>query len=918
MCKKIILHGKEAIDLIDWRIGLPYQNDGYPYLSGVVPPNSLNMPELITAPYPNRIWGILENYNDGYPMIIEQGKTNYRDWDIGRLITAPYPKQLWAILSTHNDGYPIIINQAETEMETLDKVNKPTWDNGIINWTYAGDIENVENFKIDLYLNGFLYETHIVDGSITSYDFQQYIDEGELSSFQVTVQALGNNIAYLDGAVSEMSDGSPVMYKQLNMPVLETVDNIIWQNGVIKWNYPDLSGNVKQFKLILYINGFIYNTYIVDSDVRSYDFSSILQLGNYYQVTVQALGNNISFLDSAISKKANYLHSITVKNKTIKVYNSDYKQNVGDLKAVIVDFFNDTLTEDLSGTCTFEFTTVIDEEKSQYLTDGNIVEINGDYFRIVYTEENRNSDDTLTITVQTEHVNYDLMLDDYKMDYFTSDGTAFDMLLELLSGTEFNIDFVDDEFNVVKTISAQEPLVKRDALFLIAAAFNAEIVFNKFSVSLVKKRGANKGFYFAYRKNIKNISRIVDGRKRVNNQPTVSYSLSVALLKELLGEEEDFEVGDVVKVYDYKLGIDIETRILSISKSISEETGDVEIGNFIPDIIDSVNQIERSTVHKERLYNGIRIGPENGFEAIRSDKKARTTMNATEGIKIDLGDGEGNYTPVFYVTIEGEKAKLNLKGNAEFTGQVLASLIEASDLKGGSIDIGNGVFTVDNAGHMIANSAYIQGLIEASEFIGGKIIITNEAETERVILCAEEGFRFQAWDENAGEEGEWIDSIWMEDGKGKFFGEIISSTITGGLIRTAESGRRIEISENQIRCYNDDGNLNGFVTNNTNLQFGDWEFWDNGTRVFVVYNKTLGQGVTLMTDNGANLNIGSAGDVLVLEGYINMNGTITINGNTISSFDSKTAGNTFGQTEKEMLQEVHDKLKELLDAINDN
>ena len=251
------------------------------------------------------------------------------------------------------------------------------------------------------------------------------------------------------------------------------------------------------------------------------------------------------------------------------------------------------------------------------------------------------------------------MLDDYTMDYFTSDGTAFDMLLELLSGTEFNIDFVDDEFNVVKTISAQEALVKRDALFLIAAAYNAEIVFNKFSVSLVKRRGGNKGFYFAYRKNIKNISRIVDGRKRVNNQPTVSYSLSAALLEELLGDEEYFEVGDVVKVYDYKLGIDIETRIISISKSISEEIdGDVEIGNFIPDFIDSVNQIERSTVHKGKVYNGIRISPEDGFVAERSDKMARNTMNATFGNKLELGDGEGNYTPVFYVTIEGEEANL--------------------------------------------------------------------------------------------------------------------------------------------------------------------------------------------------------------------------------------------------------------------
>jgi hypothetical protein len=897
--------------LADWKIGLQYQNDGYPYLSNVEVPNKFDIHSLFTAPYPNRIWGMLEDFNDGYPMIIEQSDARLNKFDLNDLFTAPYPSNIWTVLKNVNDGYPSLMNQIE-ETPALDKVDKPTWNNGIINWVYPGDIENVENFKIDLYLNGFLYETHIVDGSITSYDFQQYIDESEFSSFQVTVQALGNNIAYLDGAVSEMSDGFPILHKEVNMPVLETVNNIIWQNGVIRWNYPDLSGNVKQFKLILYINGFVYNTYIVDSDVRSYDFSSILQLGNYYQVTVQALGNNISFLDSAISKKANYLHSVTVKNKTIKVYQSDYKQNVGDLKAVIVDFFSDTLTEDLSGTYTFDFTTVIDEEKSQYLTVGNIVEINGDYFRIVYTEENRNSDDTLTIAVQTEHVNYDLMLDDYKMEYFTSDGTAFDMLLELLSGTEFNIDFVDDDFNVVKTISAQESLVKRDALFLIAAAYNAEIVFNRFSVSLVKKRGANKGLYFAYRKNIKNISRIVDGRKRVNNQPTVSYSLSVALLKELLGEEEDFEVGDVVKVYDYKLGIDIETRILSISKSISEETGDVEIGNFIPDFVDSVNQIERSTVHKERLYNGIRIGPENGFEAIRSDKKARTTMNATEGIKIDLGDGEGNYAPVFYVTIEGEEAKLNLKGNAEFTGQVLASLISASNIEGGSIDIGNGVFTVDNAGRMSATSAYIQGLIEASEFIGGKIIITNEAETERVILCAEEGFRFQAWDENAGEEGEWIDSIWMEDGKGKFFGEIISSTITGGLIRTAESGRRIEISENQIRCYNDDGELHGLVTNNSSGNFGDWDFYDNGTLVFRVYNTLGGGGVSLIPENEASLVVGR-------EGYIlGLNGNIVLNERIVPSIASKTAGINYGENEQQMLQELHDKIKQLLDAINNN
>jgi len=294
---------------------------------------------------------------------------------------------------------------------------------------------------------------------------------------------------------------------------------------------------------------------------------------------------------------------------------------------------------------------------------------------------------------------------------------------------------------------------------------------------------------------------------------------------------------------------------------------------------------------------------------------ARNTMNATYGNKLELGDGEGNYTPVFYVTIEGGEAKLNLKGNAEFTGKVLASLISASDIKGGSIEIGDNMFTVDNTGHMIANSAYIQGLIEASRFVGGKIIITNEAETERVILSVLDGFRFQAWDEN---DEEWKDSIWMEDGKGKFFGEIISSTITGGLIRTAESGRRIEISDNQIRCYNDDDELNGFVTNNASGQFGDWEFYDDGSLVFRVYNRLVGGGVTLRPEGDANLIIGSGGAFLRLEGNISIGGPVIINGRSLSSLSTKTAGGTYGANEQEMLQEVHDMLRQLLDAINDN
>lgn len=595
------------------------------------------------------------------------------------------------------------------------------------------------------------------------------------------------------------------------------------------------------------------------------------------------------------------------RKKEPTVWTRIYNPNL-TLLAVVAKVIKPTIAEELNGAYTFDFSYVIDDEKSQYMQVGNIVEVENNYFRICYTEETRNDDDTMTISVSCEHVVYDLI--EQELDYYTADGTATQMLQALLTDTAFTVG--DVETSEVKTVSIQEKQNKKDILYAIASVFGLELKFEKFVISLVK-RGSDNGVQFRYRRNIKGITRIVDGRNKVDGQPSIAYELDAVMLEQLFGDSEHFELGDTVKVYDEGLGIDVTTRIVKMSYDIEERmTADVEIANYIPNISDTLTQIERKTITKEKVYNGVVIGPENGFVAERSDKLARNTMNATYGNKLELGDGEGNYTPVFYVTIEGEEAKLNLKGNAEFTGKVLASLIEASDIKGGSIEIGDNMFTVDNTGHMIANSAYIQGLIEASEFIGGKIIITNEAETERVILSVLDGFRFQAWDENAGTEGEWIDSIWMENGKGKFFGEIISSTITGGLIRTAAEGKRIEISNNQIRCYNNNDDLHGMATNNATSQFGDFEFYDEGTMVFRIYNALSGGGVTLRPENGASLLVGLGGSVLGLRGYIE------INGQTIPSFDQKTAGAVYGTNEQEMLQETHDMLRQLLDAINDN
>ena len=287
-----------------------------------------------------------------------------------------------------------------------------------------------------------------------------------------------------------------------------------------------------------------------------------------------------------------------------------------------------------------------------------------------------------------------------------------------------------------------------------------------------------------------------------------------------------------------------------------------------------VENLQKTTLREGKDYYGVRTSREFGLKIKREDGASEVVLNS------DRMEFLANGEKKLYFDIEDELYK--------FTGKIIASMFE-----GGTINIGNGTFEVEENGKVTMKS--------------GDIVITRQDGKARVVISEASGMRFQKFNETTQE---WEDTIALDaNGEG---------VIIGGTIKTAKDGARIEISNNQIRSYNDSGELHGLSTNNSTEQFGDWEFFDNDTRVFVVYNKTLEQGVTLMADNGASLNIGSAGDVLVLEGYINMNGTITINGNTISSFESKTAGDTFGQTEKEMLQETHDKLKELLDAINDN
>lgn len=137
-----------------------------------------------------------------------------------------------------------------------------------------------------------------------------------------------------------------------------------------------------------------------------------------------------------------------------------------------------------------------------------------------------------------------------------------------------------------------------------------------------------------------------------------------------------------------------------------------------------VEQIDKSAIKEDVIYNGVRTSREEGVVVERSDGKAKTVMNATEGISIFSDVGQGLQRN-FFVDLDGriQARELDISGDATFQGTITASsviggTISGTTITGGSINIGSGNFVVNSNGDMVAKSGYFEGTIEASDIYG--------------------------------------------------------------------------------------------------------------------------------------------------------------------------------------------------------
>jgi hypothetical protein len=92
---------------------------------------------------------------------------------------------------------------------------------------------------------------------------------------------------------------------------------------------------------------------------------------------------------------------------------------------------------------------------------------------------------------------------------------------------------------------------------------------------------------------------------------------------------------------------------------------------------------------------------------------------------------------------------------------------------------------------------------------------------------------------------------------------ITGGTIIGTTIKTAESpDERIEITGNQFLCYNDENKLQGLAISEDASNFGDIDFYIDGTKAFSIYN---GESYTaLRPRTGYRLVVGSDDEVTTI------------------------------------------------------
>lgn len=347
----------------------------------------------------------------------------------------------------------------------------------------------------------------------------------------------------------------------------------------------------------------------------------------------------------------------------ITLYDKNTNAKLAYLDDIIIEDSIE-ITRKINGEFILKFEVLEDNLKCGYFESDNYIAVDKFYFDVIYIEQIHS--ESVTYRIECEHVTYRLIEDE--KEFYTYDGTPLQILTDILTGTEFLVGTVEP--TTITTFAVYEETNKLALLQLLAYHTNSELDFDGFKISLKNTLGQNRGFQARFGKNLIGVKKIIDKRKGLTY-----YAVDIAELKNHpsfkdFKELEVIEEGDTIRIIDEVIGLDVSNKVIKRTYNpIKSINTSLEIANSIEILSDSVTKIRRDTVAKDKIYHGIRISPDNGFESIRSDKMARGVFNS-DIFALQTGDGTGeNWINKLYFDAA--------TGKYIFDGMLSATMIEA-------------------------------------------------------------------------------------------------------------------------------------------------------------------------------------------------------------------------------------------------
>ena len=327
----------------------------------------------------------------------------------------------------------------------------------------------------------------------------------------------------------------------------------------------------------------------------------------------------------------------------IEIYNS-----AGVLQCSFPRVLSASLCDKLSGERTLSFSVLA--SRSQPLSVGMTAKLDGQFYSIVRVSKKITGGFPVT-TAQCEHITYLLNEEQYNLVTFVFEGTPADGMAKLLSGTPFTVGIIEATGRVECAFTDQSPLSRRSALIQFVDACGCEVEYDGYKINLRKHRGSVNRKQLMDGENVTNLAVTIDSREN-----TQSYEIS-------LFKMADLQAGDEVNISYSPMGVDVDTRIISIEYDpFYRYTVRVEVGDYVPNLLASTaTQIDR--VRQEfkaadgKLLSSIQTMDGNlstlsqtvrGFDTrIEDTEGAVSTLTQTvNNFKTRIETAEGNITAV--------------------------------------------------------------------------------------------------------------------------------------------------------------------------------------------------------------------------------------------------------------------------------